>query len=433
MNTIAAYTLGCKVNQYDTEAMLEQFEAAGWRRVDFDTPADVYLINTCTVTGTGDNKSMKLIRRVLRERPQSDLIVAGCLAQRDAQRVTLPGVRLVIGTARRGECYQLYRQAAEENSCINAVGDVQKTGFERMSVRKHEGFTRAYMKIQEGCDRYCAYCTIPYVRGKPRSMEMEQLRAEAQALGEAGYKEIVLTGIHLASFGRDTGATLGEAIEAACGADGVLRVRLGSLEPVTVTEDFARFCADTPKLARQFHLSLQSGSDGVLRRMNRRYTAAEYLEAVETLRKHMPLCAVTTDVITGFPGETEEEFAETCAFVEKARLARIHVFPYSRRSGTRADKMPGQLSETIKRDRARELIAIGNRLEQAYVQRFVGLEREVLFETAADGSVEGYTGEYVRTRAQGEPGDMRRVRVDRAEGTLLIGTTIDTIQEGANI
>ena len=424
MNTIAAYTLGCKVNQYDTEAMLEQFESAGWRRVDFADEADVYLINTCTVTGTGDNKSMKLIRRILRERPQSGVIVAGCLAQRDADRVSLPGVRLVIGTARRSECYALYSQAVGEGIQLRAVGDIQKAGFEPMRVTRHEGFTRAYMKIQEGCDRYCAYCAIPYVRGRPRSMPMDRLTDEANALGEEGYKEIVLTGIHLASFGRDTGATLPQAIEAAAGAEGVLRVRLGSLEPVTVTEDFARFCADTPKLARQFHLSLQSGSGTVLRRMNRRYTPDEYLRAVDTLRKHMPLCAVTTDVICGFPGETEEEFKESCGFVEKAQLSRVHVFPYSRRSGTRADKMPGQLTEAVKRDRARELISIGNRLEQAYVQRFVGLVREVLFETAQDGSVEGYTGEYVRTRAHGNPGEMRPVHMDEAQGTLLVGTAL---------
>jgi len=424
MKRIAAYTLGCKVNQYDTEAMVEQFEAAGWQRVEFDQEADVYLVNTCTVTGTGDNKSMKTVRRILREHPGAEVIVAGCLAQRDRAKVSLEGVRLVMGNARRNECYQLFCQAVAENCTISAVEDVQKVGFEPLRVRKHEGFTRAYMKIQEGCDRYCAYCTIPFVRGRPRSMDMEALRQEARELGEAGYRELVLTGIHLASFGRDTGATLQEAILAACEPDSVLRVRLGSLEPVTVTEEFAKFCAGVPKLARQFHLSLQSGCDTVLKRMNRRYTAEEYLRAVRLLRQEMPLCAVTTDVITGFPGETEAEFEETCRFVQAAELSKLHVFPYSRRSGTRADKMPGQLPDAVKRDRARKLIGIGNQLEKNYVQCFEGLEREVLFETLTDdGLAEGYTGEYVRVKARGVPGEMRRVCMDACEGTLLMGTT----------
>ena len=420
MKTIAVHTLGCKVNQYDTEAMLELFEAAGYAHVPFEGEADVYLVNTCTVTGTGDQKSLKLIRRLHRERPESDVIVCGCLAQRDADRVLLPGVRLVIGTRQRGQVVSLYEQAAAENRVICAVGGLKDAPFEHLCVNRHEGKTRAVMKIQEGCDRWCAYCVIPAVRGPVRSMPLEQVREEAGRLAKAGYRELIVTGIHLASYGRERGERLIDAIRAVHDVPGVDRVRLGSLEPVVVTEDFCRALAAMPRLCPQFHLSLQSGSDAVLARMRRRYTAQEYLRAVELIRQYLPGCALTTDVLCGFPGETDEEAAETLRFVERVAFARIHVFPYSRRSGTLADRMPNQVPQAVKNSRARELIALGNKLEASYAKELIGQDAEVLFEQpAGDGLCEGYTRTYVRVRAQAQPGEMKTVRIARADGALL--------------
>ena len=427
MKTIASYTLGCKVNQYDTEAMLEAFERAGYAVVPFPGEADVVLINTCTVTGTGDQKSMKAIRRAAREHPDCAIVVCGCLAQREAERLSrMDNVRLVLGVQRRGEVVELLERALDAGTTINAVSPLKDAGFENLFVSRHEGKTRAAMKIQEGCDRYCSYCIIPSVRGPVRSMPLSEVAQEAARLGAAGYREIVVTGIHLASYGRGTDETLMDAVRAVHGAPGVRRVRLGSLEPVTVTEDFARACADLPGLMRQFHLSLQSGSAAVLKRMRRRYTPGEYLRAAELLRAHMPDCAVTTDIIVGFPGETDAEFDETMAFAEEARLARIHVFPYSRRSGTLADGMEGQVDEAVKKERARRLIELGNRLERRFVSGLMGTVQEVLFETPVGaGLAEGYTGQYVRVRAAAEPGRIARVRLDSADGTLALGTIIE--------
>lgn len=422
MKTIGVHTLGCKVNQYDTEAMLELFEAAGYAHVPFEGEADVYLVNTCTVTGTGDQKSLKLIRRLHREHPESDVIVCGCLAQRDAEKVLLPGVRLVIGTRQRGQVVSLYEQAVLEDRVICAVGGLKDAPFEHLCVNRHEGKTRAVMKIQEGCDRWCAYCVIPAVRGPVRSMPLAQVREEAERLAKAGYRELIVTGIHLASYGRERGERLIDAIRAVHDVPGVDRVRLGSLEPVVVTEDFCRALAAMSRLCPQFHLSLQSGSDTVLARMKRRYTAEEYLRAVELLREYLPGCALTTDVLCGFPGETDEEAAETLRFVEKAAFARIHVFPYSRRSGTLADRMPNQVPQAVKNRRAQELIALGNKLEASYAKELIGQDAEVLFEQpAGDGLCEGYTKTYVRVRAQAQPGELKTVHIVRADGALLFG------------
>ena len=427
MKTIATYTLGCKVNQYDTEAMLESFERAGYRAVPFQEEADVYLINTCTVTGTGDQKSLKTIRRAAREHPDCAIVVCGCLAQREAERIAaMDNVAVVVGVQRRGEVVRLLEEALASGETVNAVGPLKGAGFENLFISRHEGKTRATMKIQEGCDRYCSYCIIPSVRGPVRSMPLSDVADEAARLGAAGYREIVVTGIHLASYGRGTDWTLLDAVRAVHDAPGVERVRLGSLEPVTVTEDFARGMAALPGLMRQFHLSLQSGSASVLKRMRRRYTPEEYLAAVDTLRRYMPDCAVTTDIIVGFPGETEAEFAETLDFARRAALARIHVFPYSRRKGTVADAMEGHVDEAVKHERARKLIELGNQLERGFVSQLIGTRQQVLFEQpAGDGLSEGYTGQYVRVRAQAAPGEIHTVMLERAEGTLAYGTIID--------
>ena len=420
---VACHTLGCKVNQYDTQAMLEAFEKSGYQSVDFSQDADIYLINTCTVTGTGDQKSLKLIRRVHREHPDAAIIVAGCLAQRDARRVLLPGVRLVIGVKRRGEVVGLYERAMAQGGALCAVETGGEWSFEALNVCRHEGRTRATMKIQEGCDRYCAYCVIPYVRGPVRSMPLDAVEAEARRLSEAGYREVVLTGIHLASYGRNMGCDLLDAVGRVQRVNGIERIRLGSLEPVAVDETWVRRLAALDKVCPQFHLSMQSGSAGVLKRMRRRYTPEGYLRAARLLQGAYPHCAVTTDVLTGFPGESEAEARETEDFLKLVGFARIHVFPYSRRAGTEADRLPGQVPEAVKQRRCARLIALGNQLEEAFVQTLAGTSQQVLFETrGADGLCEGYTPQYVRVRAQAAPGELRSVFLERAQGTVLYGS-----------
>ena len=380
------------------------------------------MVNTCTVTGTGDKKSVQIIRRVHRENPEAAIVVAGCLAQRDPDRVALPGVRLVLGTAKRAKVVELLEKAIDENVCLIEVNSLKGAEFEPLTVNSHEGKTRATMKIQEGCDRYCTYCVIPYVRGPVRSMALGDVAAEAERLAGAGYREIVVTGIHLTSYGRGTDYELCDALDAVGRVEGVKRIRLGSLEPYYVNEERAKRLSEMPKLCRQFHLSMQSGSDGVLKRMHRRYTSEEYARAVELLRKYMPECAITTDVLTGFPGETAEEAAETLAFVERIAFARIHVFPYSRRSGTVADKLPDQVPENVKHERAGQLIKLGTRLSEAYERSMLGSVREVLLEEEVEtGVCEGYTREYLRVRAPGQPGEIVNLRLDEICEGVIIG------------
>ena len=423
--TVAFHTLGCKVNQYDTQAMRERFEEAGFRTVDFEDRADVYVVNTCTVTGTGDKKSMQTIRRCHRNNPDAAIVVTGCLAQRAADELKLPGVRLVLGTQRRGEVVQLLAQALEQDCALIAVETLRQAPFEHLTVHAHEGHTRATMKIQEGCDRWCTYCIIPSVRGPIRSRPLDEIRAEAQSLAAAGFKEVVLTGIHLTSYGREQhGAiTLLDAIRAVHEVEGIERIRLGSLEPVIVTEAFVQGIAAMPKVCHQFHLALQSGSDTVLARMRRRYTSGEFLAACAMLRGAFEDCALTTDVMTGFPGETEEEFAQTVDTCQRAGFARMHVFPYSEREGTKAAAMAGSVPRHIREERARQLIAVGKELERAALEGHIGKTDEVLIEEIdAQGRGTGYTGGYMRVHVQGaQPGEIVRVWITGIENDELSG------------
>ena len=423
--TVAFHTLGCKVNQYDTQAMRERFEEAGFRTVDFEDRADVYVVNTCTVTGTGDKKSMQTIRRCHRNNPNAAIVVTGCLAQRAADEMKLPGVRLVLGTQRRGEVVQLLAQALEQDCALIAVETLRQAPFEHLTVHAHEGHTRATMKIQEGCDRWCTYCIIPSVRGPIRSRPLDEIRAEAQSLAAAGFKEVVLTGIHLTSYGREQhGAiTLLDAIRAVHEVEGIERIRLGSLEPVIVTGAFVQGIAAMPKVCHQFHLALQSGSDTVLARMRRRYTSGEFLAACAMLRGAFEDCALTTDVMTGFPGETEEEFAQTVDTCQRAGFARMHVFPYSEREGTKAAAMAGSVPRHIREERARQLIAVGKELERAALEGRIGRTDEVLVEEIdAQGRGTGYTGGYMRVHVQGaQPGEIVRVRITGIENDELSG------------
>ena len=424
-------TLGCKVNQYDTEAMRELFEHAGYETVDFSEPADVYVVNTCTVTQTGDKKSRQMISRAHALAPAAKIVVAGCYSQRAPEEVlALPGVSLVIGTKDRARVVELVEGLSGDKTA--AVSDIRtERAFEPLTA-SHEGRTRAHLKIQEGCDRFCTYCIIPYARGPIRSRPVAEVRAELQKLAAAGYREVVLTGIHLMSYGKDLpeAPTLLDAIAQADGIPEIRRIRLGSLEPQLLSDAFVRALAENPKVCRQFHLSLQSGSAGVLRRMRRRSTPEEYADCVRRLRAAMPECAITTDIIVGFPGETEAEFQETLAFARSVSLARIHVFPYSRREGTKAAEMPGQLSRAAKAERAARLGALAAELAEAYAVRFVGTEQEVLFEEREGECLAGHTGTYLRVLAPAADDTFcnrfARVRILSSKDGALRGTIIES-------
>lgn len=425
--TVAFHTLGCKVNQYDAQAMMEMFQQAGYRSLPFGEQADVNVVVTCVVTAVGEQKSRQALHRVRREQPDSQLVAAGCLAQKDADKLKDLGARLIIGSQHREQVVQLLEEAIATDSQIAAVEDVQRLPYEELSISSHEGRTRAVMKIQEGCDRFCAYCIIPHVRGGIRSRMPEAIHQEALCLRDAGYQELVLTGIHLSSYGKDLdGASLLDAVQAAA-VPGIPRLRLGSLEPVVATAHFVRELAKIPALCPQFHLSLQSGSDTVLRRMRRRYTTAEYLEALDRLRAAFPGCALTTDVLVGFPGETEEEFEQTLAFCRLAGFARMHIFPFSRRAGTAADRMPGQLSRAEKTRRARLMAQLDQEMSWQFRQGMLGSIQQVLFEQVDEaGLARGQTVTGLVVSAPGgAEGRIQAVRLQSLCQEGFCGTLLD--------
>ena len=378
MKRFAVHTLGCKTNQYDSQAMAQLLQQAGWSQVAFEEQADIYIVNTCTVTNISDRKSRQMIRRAA---SRGTVIAAGCLAQRNAKALfEMEGVMAVVGNQDRSRIVELAEGAvlARRSDIVRAF-DAQ-TPFEELKVSGFGTMARADLKVQEGCDRYCTYCTIPFVRGPVRSRELENIRTEAKRLADSGCGEIVLTGIHLESYGADlNGPTLADAMEAAL-ASGV-RIRLGSLEPMLVTDTFlARLAQMGDRVCPHFHLSLQSGSLTVLRRMGRRYTPEQYFEAISRLRQAVPGCAITTDIMAGFPGETEQEHEESCRFMEACRFARAHVFPYSQRPGTRAAAMPDQLPLAERTRRAGELIGIGKASEAAFLAAQVGQPQDIVIE-----------------------------------------------------
>lgn len=420
----ALTTLGCKVNHYETEAMRELFTHEGWQIVDFSEPADVYVVNTCTVTQTSDAKSRQMIARAHRMNPDALVVAVGCYAQVAPESVAaLEGVGLVIGTGGRKEIVSRVNEALvshKRESCVVPLGELRE--FEPFSAVR-DSRTRATLKIQDGCVNYCSYCIIPYARGPLRSRPLNEISSEVALLAAEGYREVVLTGIHLASYGRDLpepGVTLLDAIQRAGEPAGIRRIRLGSLEPLFVTKPVAKALADDEKICRQFHLSLQSGSNTVLGRMNRRYTAEEYLHALDLLRAQMPDCAVTTDVIAGFCGETEEEHRETLAFCEQAAFARMHVFPFSLRKGTKAERLPGHLPKAVKEARAQELIALGKRLTGQFLRSQIGSVVEVLAES--DGA--GYSGNYIRVRTGAPEGEIVRIRLEGLDGETAFGAQL---------
>jgi threonylcarbamoyladenosine tRNA methylthiotransferase MtaB len=434
MKTVAFYTLGCKVNQYDAQAMKEKFADAGYEIRAFGEIADVNVVVTCIVTAVGEQKSRQMLHKVRREQPESQLVAAGCLAQKDAEKLMDLGARIILGNQHRDQVVHLLEDAVRENVQIAAVEDVRKIPYEELSISRQDGRTRAIMKIQEGCDRYCAYCIIPHVRGGIRSRSPEAINHEATRLQQAGYQEIVLTGIHLTSYGKDLDNTnLLDAVKAAA-VPGLPRLRLGSLEPVIATDDFVNRLAAIPQICPQFHLSMQSGSDNVLKRMRRRYTAHEYLISAQLLQQAFPGCALTTDVLVGFPGETEEEFEQTLAFCRKVGFSKMHIFPFSRRAGTQADRMPEQLSRSVKTDRAKRMATLDRQMSLAFREQMLGSRQPVLFETLTDNETAlGHTPNGMEVSAQGgQPGTVQTVRLYSLNQNGFIGVLEDTAFDTAN-
>lgn len=411
MRKIAFYTLGCKVNQSDTASMEGIFRRAGYEVVDFGSPADVYLINTCVVTNTGQRKSRQIINRAVRHNPLSLIVVTGCYPQTAPEEVrTIAGVDVIIGNQERARIVELVEQALE-NKQTEILDNVQKmtvdTKFEELGVGTETDKTRAFLKIQEGCNQYCTYCIIPYARGPLRSRSLESIRSEVAKLVEAGYKEVVLIGIHLGCYGKELAKegkhiTLYDAVQAVLSVEGMCRVRLGSLESVEVEPRLLELMANEPRLCKHLHLPLQSGCDKILQAMHRPYDTARFTQLLQQIRAQVPDVAITTDIIVGFPGETEEDFATTLAFAEKCGFAKMHIFPYSKRKGTPAEKMPNQVDEAVKGERAARLAAVDEKLHQAMLKQMVGKTEEVLFEQPVDAvHMEGLCGPYLRVVVPG--------------------------------
>lgn len=408
MKRAALHNLGCKVNAYETEAMQEILEKSGYEIVPFHDKADVYVINTCTVTNMADRKSRQMIHRARKHNPDAVIVAAGCYVQAKGDQLE-EGIDIVIGNNKKQELagileaywQQRDRSGSREEAVQKEILDIGHTAeYEELHLTHTGEHTRAYIKVQDGCNQFCSYCIIPYARGRVRSRRREDVVAEVKELAKGGYKEVVLTGIHLSSYGMDQGDSLLDLILAVHEVDGISRIRLGSLEPRIITEEFAGTLAALPKICPHFHLSLQSGCDETLKRMNRRYTSQEYYEKCCLLRKHFRDPALTTDVIVGFPGETEEEFEKSRDFIDRVDFYETHIFKYSPRKGTKAAVMEGQVPETVKAERSSVLIKLSQEKQRAYEERLIGTCQEVLMEEAVeleDGIYQvGHTREYVK-------------------------------------
>ena len=407
MKKAALHNLGCKVNAYETEAMEELLKKDGFTIVGFDEMADVYVINTCSVTNIADRKSRQMIHKCKKLNPDACVVAAGCYVQNFGMEVADElGADIILGNNKKnelvGKIHEYFANLDDQSGPILDWIDINdgNVSYENMIIEKDSEHTRAFVKVQDGCNQFCSYCIIPFARGRIRSRDIDDVISEVTGLAKNGYKEVVITGIHLSSYGSGTDYTLADLLEAVEKIDGIERIRLGSLEPQIVTEEFATRVSALKKLCPHFHLSLQSGCDTVLKRMNRKYTIEEYTKGVDILRKYFDDPAITTDIIVGFPGETEEEFAITEDYVKKIAFYELHVFAYSKRKGTKAATMPGQITNAIKKQRSASLIALGNEITMDYRKSHIGKSLDVLFEEEATIDGEnyyiGFSKEYIK-------------------------------------
>ena len=427
----AFHTLGCKVNQYETQAMEELLLAKGHTLVPFEEKADVYIINSCTVTAVSDKKSRQAVRQARRRAPEAVVALCGCYPQVSPEEAAKLDADLIGGSGdRQGFLELLESMASRKEKTVTVDNALHRRAFEALPAGGLEGRTRAMLKAEDGCTNFCAYCIIPYARGPVRSLPLDQAEEEARRLAAAGYRELVLTGIELSSYGRDLPGrpSSAELIEKVCRAAPQLRVRLGSLEPRTVTEEFCQRLKALPNLCPHFHLSLQSGCDATLSRMKRKYDTALFYESAALLRAHFDNPGITTDLIVGFPGETEEEFSQTLDFIKKCAFSQMHIFPYSRRQGTPAAAMPGQLSNAEKAQRAQRAAEVAGALRRSWLTGWIGKTVEVLFEEEKEGFWRGYTPQYVEVTVSSEENlhnTLRRVRLTAAGEDKIFGTLVE--------
>lgn len=435
MAKIAFYTLGCKVNQADTASMENLFLRSGHQLVSFDGEADVYIINTCVVTNTGQRKSRQTIHRAIRKNPNALIVVTGCYPQTAAEEVkAIAGVDMIIGNQDRAQIVQLVeeRLAHRQTDTLDAVHKLTaSTAFEEMAAGDITDKTRAFLKIQEGCNQFCTYCIIPYARGPLRSRSLESIRTETQRLISAGFKEIVLIGIHLGCYGKENsdGPTLYDAVKTVLDVPGVQRLRLGSLESVEVEPRLLTLMQEDARFCRHLHLPLQSGCDKVLQAMHRPYTTAKFKTLLADIKTRVPDIAITTDVIVGFPGETEADFETTCKFAESCGFSKMHIFPFSARKGTPAEKFAGAVTEAVKKERADILGRIDETMHKTFLQAMVGQNAEVLFEQpAGEDYFEGLTGNYqrvfVKSGGRNLGGEILPVKITAFDGEKLLGKII---------
>ena len=424
---VALHNLGCKVNAYELEAMQEMLEKAGYEIVPFAPGADVYIINTCTVTNIADRKSRQMLHKARKMNPQAIVIAAGCYVQAQKNMENIDdAIDIVLGNNRKQDLLFVLENYKKENGQEKDMISLDKPiEYEELHLSSTGEHTRAYLKVQDGCNQFCSYCIIPYVRGRVRSRKKEEILEEVLRLTKNGYQEFVLTGIHLSSYGVDCEDNLLGLIKAVHEIEGVKRIRLGSLEPRIITEEFAQALGNMPKICPHFHLSLQSGCDATLKRMNRKYSAGEYLEGCRILRKYFKNPALTTDVIVGFPQESEEEFEQSYKMIESVEFYETHIFKYSRRQGTRAAQMEGQVDETVKTERSHKLIQLGKEKKQKYMESFLGQQVEILFEETAKIQGEeywiGYTKEYLKVAAKSK---------ENLENRIVFGKVERFIEEG---
>lgn len=431
---VAFATLGCRVNTYESEAMTEKFVREGYEVVDFNEMADVYVVNTCSVTNMGDKKSRQIIGRARRQNPEAIIAVVGCYAQIAPTEVSgIEGVDVVLGSRNKGEIVYYVNKARDEGKQQVKVGAVLKNKvFEDLKIEEYNNKTRAFLKIQDGCNRFCAYCLIPYTRGSVCSKDPKKVLDEIRSLAEHGFKEIILSGIHTASYGVDLDekVTLVDLLEEIEKIDGIERVRIGSIDPTFFTEDVVRRILALKKLCPHFHLSLQSGCDATLKRMNRRYSAKEYEDIVNLLRDKIEDVSITTDVIVGFPGETDEEFEETYEFLKGIALSKTHIFKYSPRKGTRAENMENQVDGNKKDERSKKLIELNRINEKAFAEKYIGEVIDVLFEEEVElgsGVYTGYTGNYIKVNAKADcnvSGKILNVKINSFEGEVAKGEIV---------
>lgn len=431
MRKAAFYTLGCKVNQYETEAMEELFADAGYEICDFSDAADVYVINTCSVTNMGDRKSRQIIRRAKKTNSNAIIAVTGCYAQTAPDEVlSIDGVNIVIGTKDRKNIVALVEELGADSE-INHVTDIMNNHeFEELHIKNYSNRTRAFIKIQEGCNQFCSYCIIPYARGPVRSRPQEEVLKEIQKLVSNGFKEVILVGIHVASYGIDLGNTsLADLIIEVDKIDGVERIRLSSIEPMTLNQEFIDKIKGSQKLCHHFHISLQSGCNATLKRMNRKYTTAQFKSIADGLRAAFDDVAITTDIMVGFPGETDEEFDETITFIRELKFAEAHIFQYSQRRGTPAAKRPNQIPPDLKEKRSKIITAETTKTRNEFLDSFIGKTMRVLFEQPAnDGLFEGKTDNYITVHTQSEVNlndQFRNVLIESRRDGIMTGKIVD--------